>query len=355
MRWLKRLFLLGLLAVLAVAGLGAWAWQELQTPFRAWEGEELIVDVRSGQGAGSILNRLESEGVLADSRLARLYLIHVLKDPPLIAGEYRFTEALDVPGVLAKLTRGEIITYPVTLIEGLTREETADTLAAQGFGERDLFLRAANDPSLIADLDPEAEHLEGYLYPDTYHFARGISEAEIVATLVRTFRRRWQRDVEPRLAPNDPRTPREVVVLASIVEKEALLDTERPMIAGVYAHRLRRGIALYADPTVIYAKKLLGTWDGNLRRPDLKLDSPYNTYVYPGLPPGPICSPAVKSLQAAAVPEKTRNLYFVSRNDGSHIFAETLSEHNRNVQVWQKQYWRDRWAAERKQAAESGK
>ena len=354
-RFLKRLLLLGLLALLAVGGAGAWAWRQLHTPFRAWTGEELVVEVRSGQGAGSILARLESEGVLADARLARLYLIHVLKDPPLIAGEYRFTEALDVPAVLGKLTRGEILSYPVTLIEGLTREETADTLAEQGFGERERFRRAIDDPSLVADLDPEAEHLEGYLYPDTYHFARGISEAEIVATLVRTFRRRWSRDVEPLLAPGDPRTPREIVVLASIVEKEALLDAERPKIAGVYAHRLRRGIALYADPTVIYAKKLLGNWDGNLRRPDLKLDSPYNTYVYPGLPPGPICSPAVKSLQAAAAPDDTRDLYFVSRNDGSHVFAETLAEHNRNVQVWQKQYWRDRWAAERKRAAESGK
>ena len=145
---------------------------------------------------------------------------------------------------------------------------------------------------------------------------------------------------------------RELVTLASIVEKECRLDEERPLVAGVYAHRLRIGMGLYADPTVIYALKKLGRWDGNLRRPDLKLDSPYNTYVGPGLPPGPICSPGLASLEAAAAPADIPYLYFVSRNDGSHVFARTLAEHNRNVSKWQKQYWRERWARERQRAAE---
>ena len=145
----------------------------------------------------------------------------------------------------------------------------------------------------------------------------------------------------------------EVVTLASIFEREATLDEERPLIAGVYAHRLRRGMALFADPTVIYALQLEGRWDGNLRRGDLELDSPYNTYRYPGLPPGPICSPGVSSLLAAAAPVDTDYLYFVSRNDGSHVFAATLDEHNRNVEQWQRRYWRERWARERS-ARESG-
>jgi UPF0755 protein len=140
-----------------------------------------------------------------------------------------------------------------------------------------------------------------------------------------------------------------VVTLASIVEKEARLAEERATIGGVYANRLARGIALYADPTVIYALKSQGTWDGNLRRPDLQLDSPYNTYRYPGLPPGPICSPGLASLRAAAAPAEVPYLYFVGRNDGSHVFAETLSEHNRNVDEWQRRYWRRRWAEDREQ------
>jgi UPF0755 protein len=147
---------------------------------------------------------------------------------------------------------------------------------------------------------------------------------------------------------------REIVTLASIVEKEAQLDGERATIAGVYSNRLRRGIALYADPTVIFALKLYGRWDGNIRKSDLAMDSPYNTYLYPGLPPGPICSPSVRSLVAAAEPADVPYLYFVSRNDGSHVFAATLGEHNRNVEKWQRRYWRERWAKERAEADGAG-
>ena len=152
------------------------------------------------------------------------------------------------------------------------------------------------------------------------------------------------------MADRDPAlgtAPRDLVILASIVEKEALLDEERPTIAGVFANRLRRGMKLDADPTVIYAVKLRGDWDGNLRKGDLSYDSPYNTYVRAGLPPGPICSPGLASLLAAAAPAEVPYFYFVSRNDGSHVFASTLREHNRNVDRWQRQYWRERWARER--------
>ncbi len=347
MRWWWRLVRFALFVTLAASvTFGAWTWWLLRQPFKGYEGTQVLV-IRSGQGAGEILAELDAAGVLADARLARAYLVYWLGDPPLLAGEYRFGEPLNTPQVLDKLIRGEIVSYPVTLIEGLTLEEIADTLARRGFGDPDLLRHEMRRSERIADLDPAAEDLEGYLYPDTYNFARGTSEEEIVATLVRTFRRRFRAEVEP-LAAAGERSVRELVTLASIVEKEAQVDEERALIAGVYAHRLRRGIALYADPTVIYALKRLGTWDGNLRRPDLKLDSPYNTYVYPGLPPGPICSPAIASLIAAATPVDTPYLYFVSRNDGTHVFARTLAEHNRNVERWQRQYWRRRWAEERR-------
>lgn len=355
MRFLRRLTVLVLLLALIAAGAAAWAWRSLNRPYRGYE-EARLVEVRPGQGAGRILATLEETGVLQDPRLARLYLVYVLGNPPLRAGEYRFEEPLSAAQVLDKLIRGRVVVYPVTLIEGLTLEESAESLARQGFGDRDAFLREMQRAELIRDYDPKATNLEGYLYPDTYNFASGTQEGEIVATLVRTFRKRFDSiaaNVSPDSRPlggSDGGHPsvREVVTLASIVEKEALLDEERPLIAGVYAHRLRRGIALYADPTVIYAKKLLGTWDGNLRRADLQLDSPYNTYLYPGLPPGPICSPAAASLAAAIAPAETTYLYFVSRNDGSHVFAETLREHNRNVEIWQRAYWRKRWAEERR-------
>lgn len=333
-----------LVALMAAATAAGWAWWFVHQPYRAWEGAERIVEIPAGRGARAILRDLAAAGVIADARLAEAYLVYYRGDPPLRAGEYRFDEPLSTPEALEKLIRGRVVTYPVTLIEGLTLDESAAALAEQGFGDADLLRREMAAAERIAELDPEAESLEGYLYPDTYHFARGATEAEIVGVLVRTFRERYREAVAP-LAPGRP--VRELVTLASIVEKEARLDDERPLIAGVYANRLRQGIALYADPTVIYALKLLGTWDGNLRRDDLKLDSPYNTYVYPGLPPGPICSPSVKSLVAAASPAETSYLYFVSRNDGSHVFAETYAEHRRNVDHWQRRYWRERWAEER--------
>jgi UPF0755 protein len=352
MKKLLGCLLAAVVAAAAVAGLaGWWAFEGVGEPYRGWAGREVVVDVAPGTPSTAILRQLEAAGVIADARLARLWLIHRRGDPALRAGEYRFSEAADLDRVIDRLDEGDVVTYPVTVIEGLTIEETATALADAGLGDRAAFVAAMRDPAAIADLDPEASDLEGYLFPSTYHFARGTAESEIVATLVRTFRRQWSAGVAPRRTPRAPDGVRALVTLASVVEKEAGADRERPLVAGVYVNRLQRGIALYADPTVIFALKRLGRWDGNLRRPDLGLDHPYNTYVHPGLPPGPIASPGLASLEAAAAPADHEYLYFVSRNDGTHVFAETLAEHNRNVDHWQRRYWRRRWAEERKQRA----
>jgi len=403
-RTLGCLFLLTLAGALAAAAGGWWGWTTIHRPL---EPAETTIVIAPGTDGRTILRTLDRDGLVADPLLARLYLVRVLGDPPLKAGEYHFEGPVSTVEVLDKLIRGEVVQHRVTVIEGLTLEETADSLTEAGFGDRQRFLAAMRDPAPIADLDPQAKTLEGYLYPDTYAFSRGVTEAEIVATMVRTFRERFENQVRPLLGrpggrvrlgipdgaspatrdalapdpatdgiegsdgtttgrpPDEPTippdvaagrrltlTPRKLVTLASIVEKEAQLDRERPQIAAVYVNRLLAGMGLYADPTVIYALKLRGTWDGNLRRDDLKIDSPYNTYRYGGLPPGPIASPGVDSLRAAADPAHTDYLYFVSRNDGSHVFAETLREHNRNVAEWQKRYWRNRWAQERQKATE---
>lgn len=345
-RLLRLIFWTGVLAGLAGAGGVYLLWDLIHQPYRGYEGEQLI-RVESGTNASEILRQLENEGILRDARLARLYLIHYLKDPALKAGEYRFDEALDTPAVLRRLIRGEVVTYPLTLIEGLTLWQVVDAIVEAGFGDRAALEAEVGRGDRVLDLDPGAENLEGYLYPDTYHFARGTSEREIVDTLVRTFRQRYRDEVEP-LSSDWGGTVRDLVTLASIVEREAQVDEERPQIASVYTNRMRIGMPLQADPTVIYALELAGTYDGNLRRPDLRYDSPYNTYVYPGLPPGPICSPAVKSLVAAVRPAETPYYYFVSRNDGTHVFSRTLAEHNRNVEEWQRRYWRRRWAEERR-------
>jgi UPF0755 protein len=333
---------LGLAMIVTVAGYGAWGWKLLHKPHGP--SANVAYTVEPGQSAGQILDRLTSLNLLPDATLARLYLVYYLNDPPLQAGEYLFPSPSTTPEVLARLVRGKVVEHPVTLIEGQTLEETAHHLAAQGFGDFETFVGLMRSPASILDLDPEAETLEGYLFPDTYSFPRSATEARIVDALVDTFRR----NLETFLGPDFDGSLRDLVILASIVEKEAQLDSERPIIAGVYSNRLEQGIGLYADPTIIFALKQLGRWDGDIRRRDLALYSPYNTYRYPGLPPGPICSPGLASLQAAAAPEDVSYLYFVSRNDGSHVFARTLREHNRNVDEWQRRYWRERRAGSSK-------
>ena len=339
-----------LLLLMVPAGQLAWSWWKLQRPYKGYPEPEKLVTVNPGTGASQVLQTLEKAGVLADAKLARTYLIYFMGDPKVQAGEYLFRGPLTTSQVLRMLVRGEVVSRFVTVVEGLTLEEIADQLARERFGRREVFLDLMRTPRLIADLDPDATDLEGYLFPETYNFASGIGEREIVETLVRTFRQRFEREVRPFLAKGPPeRTVRQVVTLASIVEKEAKIRSERPLIAAVYRNRLEKGIGLAADPTVIYALKRVGRWNGNLRREDLRMDSPYNTYRWAGLPPGPICSPGLASLAAAAAPADVPYLYFVGRNDGTHAFATTLEQHNRNVEIWQRQYWRDRWAAERRQ------
>lgn len=346
MKRLASIIGMAVVVLLLAASAGAyWGWKLLHTPHgpsgpsAGPTSVEFVVE--PGESARRILDQLTSLGLLPNALLARLYLVHVLDDPPLLAGEYAIPTPATTDEVLDRLIRGEVVLHQATIIEGLTLEETAEQLVAQGFGEFEKFVELMRSPELVADLDPATETLEGYLFPDTYSFPRGTTEARIVETLVAGFRR----NLAAVLAEVEaPKSVRELIILASIVEKEALLDSERPTIAGVYRNRLDRGIGLYADPTIIFALKQLGTWDGDIRRRDLALDSPYNTYIYPGLPPGPICSPGLASLQAAATPAEVPFLYFVSRNDGTHVFAETLRQHNRNVDEWQRRYWQRRRA-----------
>lgn len=354
--------LIGLLVLLAlllipVAMLG-WSWFKLQRPYQGYEGKEKIVEVEPGMAAGQILERLQQKGVLADAKLARSYLIYFMDDPAMRAGEYRFRGPLSTPQVLKMLVEGRVLTHSITVIEGLTFEEIATQLDRLGYGRREAFLDLMRSPELVADLDPEARDLEGYLFPETYSFARSVDERTIVQTLVKTFRERFEKEVRPRLNRNlggRGQTVRQLVTLASIVEKEAQVAAERPLIAAVYQNRLDRGIGLMADPTVVYAMKRAGSWNGNIRRDDLRMDSPYNTYRYAGLPPGPICNPGLASLVAASEPADAPYLYFVSRNDGTHVFSETLTEHNRNVEQWQRKYWRDRRAQEEARRRTAGR
>ena len=222
----------------------------------------------------------------------------------------------------------------------------AESVPAKRLGTAEDFVHAAQDGRLIADLDPDATDLEGYLFPETYQLARHETAAALVGAMVERFRVVFTDDLRGR-AEAAGFTARQTVALAAIIEKEAGARDERPLVAAVYRNRLRIGMPLQADPTVIYALQKAGTYDGNLRRADLVFDSPYNTYRYGGLTPGPIAAPGEASLVAALSPADVPYLYFVSRNDGTHAFANTLAEHNANVRRFQVEYFRRRRQAVR--------
>jgi UPF0755 protein len=269
------------------------------------------------------------------------------------AGDYRFDRPMRPLEVLGKLARGEVYVVHLTFPEGLNIREMAAVAESHGVGTAAQFSEAANESSRIHSLDPSARNLEGYLFPDTYPVTRRTDTPRLVQWMVDRFEHvltpEMRRAIEQRGL-----SIHQAVTLASIVEKEAARPDERPMVAAVYLNRFRLGIPLQCDPTVIYALQLAGKYTGNLRRDDLMFDSPYNTYRYPGLPPGPIASPGRAALDATIHPADVDYLYFVSRNDGSHAFARTLDEHNRNVQKYQVQYFRDQRAGRAGEAGEAG-
>jgi UPF0755 protein len=217
----------------------------------------------------------------------------------------------------------------------------AQVFEERGFGVAAEFIKAAQNAALIRDLDPAARDLEGYLFPETYVLPRNTPAADVVAQMVAGFKKACDDELRAAAAA-DGLTVRQAATLASLVEKETAAAAERPLVAAVYRNRMKIRMGMQADPTVIYALQKAGQYDGNLSKSDLQFDSPYNTYRYAGLPPGPIASAGRASLEAAVKPAAVDYLYFVSRNDGTHVFATTLAEHNRNVRTWQIEYFRKR-------------
>ena len=319
-----------------VAGLSQ---RRLSEPFRGYEGER-FVDVPPGMAVGAIAERLAEAGVVQDEVTFRLAVWWTGRARTLKAGEYRFDRPMTVVEVIDKIARGDVYLRPVTFPEGLTIPEMAAIFARQGLGKAESFVEAAGEAALVTDLDPEAADLEGYLFPDTYSFPRTAGAEDVVRAMVAGFRRTLDASLLAE-ATTQGRTVREVVTLASLIEKETAKADERALVSAVYTNRLRVGMGLQCDPTVIYALSRADLYDGNLTRENLMFDSPYNTYRYAGLPPGPIAAPGKASIEAALRPAEVGYLYFVSRNDGTHMFATTLAEHNRNVREHQVRYFRE--------------
>jgi UPF0755 protein len=334
-----------ILVVVAVAALAAAVagvyYARVDEKYQGYSGTERFVEIAPGTGSRAIGKALVDAGVVRDEWTFRLAMFLTGTQRELKAGEYRFTTPASAKDVARKLARGDVFLRPITFPEGLSLKEMASIYQSRGLGTSAAFLAAARNTSALKALDPAARDLEGYLFPDTYNVPRKMSADALVHKMVQAFLRVYGETVQKEVEARGGNL-REVVTLASIVEKEAAQPDERPIIAAVYQNRLRIGMGLQCDPTVIYALEKAGRYTGNLTKADLKLDSPYNTYKYAGLPPGPIASPGRASLEAAVRPASVDYLYFVSRNDGSHAFATTLAEHNRNVKQWQVDFFKEK-------------
>ena len=322
------------LIVAAAVAAGAWVFVNLERPYKGYDAAEQFVEIPIGTGSVSMGKRLADAGIIRSAEAFRLAVWMRGSGRRLQAGEYRFARPMTTAEVVDKIARGDVYVRAITLREGLTNREMAALFESGGFGTAAEFLKAARHAPLVSDIDPAARDLEGYLFPDTYTLPRTATATQLVERMVTRFKKALTPELREQ-ATSHGLDVRALVTLASLVEKETGKAEERPIVAGVYANRLRIRMPLQCDPTVIYAMMLAGRYDGNIRRDDLQMDSPYNTYRYPGLPPGPIAAPGEASLRAAAAPAAVPYLYFVSRNDGSHVFAATLDEHNRNVAAFQ--------------------
>lgn len=319
------------LSILLLFGL---AHSLVATPWKDTPASRLV-SIPSGRAGSAVAAQLEEEGIIRSALLFRAYLrLHGLGSS-LRSGEYLFDRASSLSDVVRKLVDGDVFYRRLTIPEGLDRWETVVRLAEAGFGDPVRLQSLVDQPDLVRDLDPEAGDLEGYLFPETYSWTASMTEPEILKNMVDSFRKHWT-PARAETAKRLGMTLREVVTLASLIEKETGHPEERTLVSAVFHNRLKRGMKLECDPTVIYAVKRIKPYDGVINRSDLELESPYNTYRTPGLPPGPIANPGIASLDAALRPAPVDYLFFVARNDGTHVFSTSYREHSRAVQEFQR-------------------
>ncbi len=350
MNIVRKIVWLVLIAVVGTAGWFAWA---VMTPTEP-SGQAFVL-LRPGSSTHHIAAELKTAGVIRSEEAFVLwhYYHH---GRSLKAGEYLFDKPANIIDIQKRLRRGDVYFHTVVVPEGYTMFDIARAIEAAGLGPADDFLKEAqSDTALIADFAPQARSLEGYLFPDTYEFSRMMTMHDMAAAMVKQFRQvahqmnlisgesaqarlrvvadRAQPPAAPSEAPNDVER---TVIMASIVEKETAVAEERPLVASVYYNRLAKKIALDADPSIIYAELLAGTYQGALHHADMQFHSPYNTYRNAGLPPGPIGNPGRSALEAAMHPAETDYYYFVADAQGHHRFAHTIEEHNKNVLAYRK-------------------
>ena len=326
MRRLRPLLGLLLVLVLPLAWLGAGMLHFVRTP-ASTEPVEVVVDIPVGMSLPALSDLLQDRG-LVSSKVKFRWLIRFKGAARKIkAGEYQLSTGLRPGDLLDKIVRGKVRLHQVTFPEGYNLMQIAVLLEARGLASIHRFMTVATDPVFVNGLSIPASSLEGYLFPDTYKFARKLPVESILRSFVTRFNQHFG-PVQEEQARSLGFTRHQVIILASVVEKETAVPDERPLIAGVFLNRLKKRIRLQSDPTVIYG---LNNFDGNLTRAHLSTDTPYNTYTRRGLPAGPICNPGAESIQAVLSPASTSYLYFVAKKDGTHHFSTTLAEHNSAV------------------------
>ncbi len=344
--------LAGILLAIVMVGIGI--WQITETPGSVLKeepptvqptstpGETILVSIQEGESAQEVGEKLEDESIIASGLLFRVLVALQGYEDKLAAGDYEFEKGMPTLEVVERIRHGQTAPLVVTIREGLRAEEIAELMEDKTVLSAEDFLEAIESWYEFSFLytKPYWANLEGYLFPDTYFFSRNMTAEEVVQQILENFDQRVDSDLrdEAAVAGLSVHT---VLTLASIVEREAQVPDERPIIAGVFLKRLRRGMPLEADPTVQYALgndpqsvANYGYWKEKLTQADLEVDSPYNTYRNTGLPRGPICNPGLDSIRGVIRPEQTDYLYFVARADGSHVFAETLEEHLRNIEQY---------------------
>jgi UPF0755 protein len=291
-----------------------------------------LVTIPVGATMGKVTDLLKEKGIIRSRMLFSAVARWRGMDIRIKAGEYQFSNRMLPHTVLDKLTRGEQIKYSITVPEGLTLQRIAGLYEQMELANKEEFVQLATDPAFAASLNIDQENLEGYLYPDTYKFIRNLGEKSIIRRMVRRFNELYNGQFEAREAALNL-SRKEVVTLASLIEKETARSSEKPLISAVFHNRLKKKMRLRCDPTVIYG---LETFTGRLTKRDLRTHTPFNTYLNYGLPPTPIANPGIDSIRAALYPADVDYLYFVSKNDGTHFFSSTLAEHNQAVRKYQR-------------------
>ncbi len=310
---------------------GGVLWYVLGGPVPSTNEATRAVVIRPQTGAFDIARTLKEARVIR-SRVAFL-AVAVARGTQqrLLAGEYEFAPGLNLLEVVRRLEQGKGLVHPLTIPEGFAARQIAELLQEKGLVDQDRFMGLLQDRQLLAQYGVDGESLEGYLFPDTYRLVKGLSEEAIIGRMVQRFAEVFG-PAERARAMEMKMSVAEVVTLASLIEREAMAEEDRPLISAVFHNRLRLGMPLQSDPTVLYS---LSRFSGKLTRSNLQAPSPYNTYLHRGLPPGPIASPGRASVMAALYPASSRYLYFVSKNDGTHAFSNTLREHDAMVRRYQ--------------------